>query len=72
MRLARARGSTPLLVALRMTRSALLNALRATSGSPDWIAPRVFFTALRSPLRMLRLRARRRRSWRARFFADLC
>jgi hypothetical protein len=57
---------------LRMTRSAMVSALRAASDSPDWIAPRVFFTALRSPLRILRFRARRRRSWRARFFADLC
>jgi len=61
-----------LLAALRMTRSAVLNEVRAASGSPDWIALRVFLTALRSPLRILRLRARRRRSWRARFFADLC
>ena len=42
------------------------------AASPPAIAVRAVFTALRSALRMLRLRRRRFSFWRARFFADLC
>jgi hypothetical protein len=63
--------STPLLAARRITPSAWRAAFAAASLSSPERAVRAALIAVFNPPRMRRLRERRFRSWRARFFADL-